>query len=308
MEILRDVVVLLVCMMAIGKGAAWLVDAAAKIAKRLGISELVIGLTVVAMGTSAPEFGVTVLAAVKGLGDISVGNIVGSNIFNLGFILGGTAIFRSLRTNVTVLRRDGLFLLSGTVLLSLFLWNLRLSRLEGTILFVLLFLYLGFLYSKREVGAMEPSEEPLRWTDPVRLVLGLGTVLGGSHFLVESAADLARLVGISEWVIGVTVVAAGTSAPEFATSVVAAVRGHHGISVGNLIGSDIFNMFGVLGLAAIIRTLPVDLSARSSLAALIFMVALVLVFVRTGWRISRREGVILVLVGLLRWIFDFVTK
>jgi len=123
---------------------------------------------------------------------------------------------------------------------------------------------------------------------------------------VEYAVDLAEVMGISEWVIGVTIVAAGTSAPEFATSMVAALRGHYGMSVGNLIGSDIFNMFGVLGLAGIMRNLPVDIGARSNLIILAMMVFVVLVFMRTGWQVSRREGLVLVGLGLARWIYSFL--
>lgn len=308
MEILKDVVIILVCIVALGKGASWLVDSAVAIAKRFGISELVIGLTVVAFGTSAPEFSVTILAAIKDAGDISVGNVVGSNIFNLGFILGGTAIIHNIKTNRMVLQRDGVFLLFGTILLTIFLYNLSVSRIEGIVLFVLLFIYIAFLFTNGKTKEVLPSSTEMdRWT-PVLLIVGLGTVLISSHFLVESAIDLARVIGVSEWIIGVTLVAAGTSAPEFATSVVAAFRGHHGLSIGNLIGSDIFNMFGVLGLASIIRTLSIDLSARSSLIALIFMVALVLLFIRTDWVISRREGFILVAIGLGRWTFDFLSK
>ena len=308
MEILKDVVIILVCIVALGKGASWLVDSAVAIAKRFGISELVIGLTVVAFGTSAPEFSVTILAAIKDAGDISVGNVVGSNIFNLGFILGGTAIIHNIKTNRIVLQRDGVFLLFGTILLTIFLYNLSVSRIEGIVLFVLLFIYIAFLFTNGKTKEVLPSSTEMdRWT-PVLLIVGLGTVLISSHFLVESAIDLARVIGVSEWIIGVTLVAAGTSAPEFATSVVAAFRGHHGLSIGNLIGSDIFNMFGVLGLASIIRTLSIDLSARSSLIALIFMVALVLLFIRTDWVISRREGFILVAIGLGRWTFDFLSK
>lgn len=308
MEILKDVVIILVCIVALGKGASWLVDSAVAIAKRFGISELVIGLTIVAFGTSAPEFSVTILAAIKDAGDISVGNVVGSNIFNLGFILGGTAIIHNIKTNRMVLQRDGVFLLFGTILLTIFLYNLSVSRIEGIVLFVLLFIYIAFLFTNGKTKEVLPSSTEMdRWT-PVLLIVGLGTVLISSHFLVESAIDLARVIGVSEWIIGVTLVAAGTSAPEFATSVVAAFRGHHGLSIGNLIGSDIFNMFGVLGLASIIRTLSIDLSARSSLIALIFMVALVLLFIRTDWVISRREGFILVAIGLGRWTFDFLSK
>jgi len=309
MDILKDIVTIFVCIVALGKGAAWLVNSATAIAKRFGISELVIGLTIVAFGTSAPEFGVTILAALKDIGDISVGNIVGSNIFNLGFILGGTAIIHNLKTDREVFQRDGIFLLFGTILLMIFLWNLNLAKIEGIILFSLLFIYIAFLYWNRAaVEVAHPSSKDFHPWRYVLLLVGFGMVAISSHFLVESAIDLAKVFGVSEWIIGVTIVAAGTSAPEFATSVVAAVKGHHGLSVGNLIGSDIFNMFGVLGLASIIRTLSIDLSARSSLIALIFMVALVLLFIRTGWVISRREGFILVAIGLGRWTFDFLSK
>ncbi|MCH7681303.1 calcium/sodium antiporter [candidate division KSB1 bacterium] len=308
MEILKDLGIILVCILAIGKGAAWLVDSAAKIAKRLGISELIIGLTVVAFGTSAPEFGVTILAALRGMGDLSVGNIVGSNIFNLGFILGGTAIVHSLKTSMLLIQRDGFFLLFGSVLLTGLLWNLQLNRIEGSILFGLLVLYIGYLYwSKQPVETEIPPDE-LRWWDPVLLLVGLGMVVGGAHFMVNAAVHLAEIFGISEWVIGATVVAAGTSAPEFATSLMAALRKRYGISVGNLIGSDIFNLFGVLGLAAILRDLPVDVGARMNLVILVMMVGLVLVFMRTGWVISRKEGIILVLIGLARWAYSFLVK
>lgn len=308
MQIWKDVVIILVSILVIGKGAAWLVDSAGKIAKRLGISELIIGLTVVAFGTSAPEFGVTILAALRGMGDISVGNIVGSNIFNLGFILGGTAIIHSLKTTRLVIYRDGLFLLFGALLLTVLLWNLQLNRIEGILLFSLLILYIGYLYWSRQPIDTEVPTGELRWWNPVLLFVGLGMVLGGSHFMVTSAVNVAKAFGISEWVIGATVVAAGTSAPEFATSLVAALRKQYGISVGNLIGSDIFNMFGVLGLAAILRDLPVNVGARMNLVILVMMVALVLVFMRTRWVISRKEGIILVLIGLSRWVYSFMVN
>jgi len=306
MEVFKDVLIIIICILIIAKGAAWLVDSAAKIARRFGISELVIGLTIVSMGTSAPEFGVTILAALRGMGDISVGNIVGSNIFNLGFILGGTAIVHSLKTNRTIIRRDGAFLFFGTILLTALLWDLSLSRIEGYVLFSLLLVYLVYLYWKKEALDSETPSGELHWWDPLLLLLGIGMVLSGSHFMVESAVDLAKLFGISEWVIGATIVAAGTSAPEFATSLVAALRRHYGISVGNLIGSDIFNLFGVLGLAAILRDLPVDIGARPNLIMLSIMVLIVLIFMRTGWQISRKEGIALVSMGLARWIFSFI--
>ena len=305
MIIIKDIVILLVSIIVIGKGAVWLVDAAARVAKHFGISELVIGLTVVAFGTSAPEFGVTILAAIRGMGDISVGNIVGSNIFNLGFILGGTAIIHSLKTSRTVVFRDGIFLLFGGILLSVFLWDLTLSKIEGIILFSLLVLYLLYLYVKKEsIEEEEPTHAMYRW-DPILLFVGIGLVIVGSHFLVESAVNIARFMGVSDWVIGATIIAAGTSAPEFATSLTAAMKSRYGMSVGNLIGSDIFNLFGVLGVAGMMRNLSVGHDAHINLIILSFMIAVVIIFMRTGWVVSRKEGIILVMIGLLRWIYSF---
>ena len=305
MIIIKDIVILLVSIIVIGKGAVWLVDAAARVAKHFGISELVIGLTVVAFGTSAPEFGVTILAAIRGMGDISVGNIVGSNIFNLGFILGGTAIIHSLKTNRTIVFRDGIFLLFGGILLSVFLWDLTLSKIEGITLFTLLVLYLLYLYFNKEtIETEEPTHAMYRW-DPILLFVGIGLVIVGSHFLVESAVNIARFMGVSDWVIGATIIAAGTSAPEFATSLTAAMKSRYGMSVGNLIGSDIFNLFGVLGIAGIMRNLSVGHDAHINLIILSFMIAVVLIFMRTGWVVSRKEGIILVTIGLLRWIYSF---
>ena len=305
MIIIKDIVILLVSIIVIGKGAVWLVDAAARVAKHFGISELVIGLTVVAFGTSAPEFGVTILAAIRGMGDISVGNIVGSNIFNLGFILGGTAIIHSLKTSRTIVFRDGFFLLFGGILLSVFLWDLTLSKIEGIVLFTLLVLYLLYLYFKKEtIETEEPTHAMYRW-DPILLFVGIGLVIVGSHFLVESAVSIARFMGVSDWVIGATIIAAGTSAPEFATSLTAAMKSRYGMSVGNLIGSDIFNLFGVLGVAGMMRNLSVGHDAQINLIILSFMIAVVLIFMRTGWVVSRKEGIILVMIGLLRWIYSF---
>ncbi|MCB0836357.1 MAG: sodium:calcium antiporter [Bacteroidetes bacterium] len=307
MAVLTDILIVIISILITAKGASWLVDSSIRIAKKLGISELVIGLTIVAAGTSAPEFGVTLLAAFRGMGDISVGNIVGSNVFNLGFILGGTAIIRNLSTNRKVVIRDGGFLLVGTLILTFFLWDLSLSMKEGSVLLIMLIVYLGHLFWNKEPIEHESEQDTVyNWYDPLLLILGLAMVIISSHFLVDSASDLAELAGISQWVIGATIVAAGTSAPELATSVVAAIKGNHGISVGNLLGSDIFNMYGVLSTAAIMRELPVDIEARSNMILLILMVILVIVFMRTNWRVSRMEGVFLIILGLSRWVYSFL--
>lgn len=309
MVIFIDSIILIFCLAIICKGAALLVDSSSKIARRLGISELIIGLTIVAFGTSAPEFGVTISAAIRGAGNISVGNIIGSNIFNIGIILGGAAIIRNLKTNDSIVYRDGFFLLVCSVVAVGMLWDLHLSRLEGMILFSLLIFYIANLYSSKQCNHnVEIDTGKLHARDILLLIAGLGMLLVGSHFLITSATNIARLVGISEWIIGATIIAAGTSMPEIATSIIAAIRGHNGISVGNLIGSDIFNVLGALGLAAIIRDLPFDMSARPSLLIYPFMVGIALLFLRTDWRLSRKEGIVLVLFGLARWTYSLLLQ
>lgn len=300
-----DILIIAVCIVALAFGSSWLVDSSVRIANWLKIPELVIGLTIVAFGTSAPEFGVTFLSAMKGMGDIAIGNVVGSNIFNLGFILGGTALIGTLKSSKPLVYRDGFFLLSGTVLLTFFLWDLSMTKIEGGILFALLFAYLAFLFIKKEPIEEIEINEKVHWYNFLLLPLGLGLILVGSHFLVESSVNVARIFGMSEWVIGATIVAFGTSAPELATSITAAAKGHHGISIGNLIGSDIFNMFGVLGVTGIIQNLNVDEGVRSNLILLIGMIVLTLLFLRTRWRLTRWEGGILLLIGAIRWYFSF---
>ncbi len=303
---LLDVFIVLISIVAIIFGSVWLVDSTVRVARKFKIPELVIGLTIMAMATSAPEFMVTIMSALRGIGDISVGNIVGSNIFNLGFILGGTAIFHSLKTDSRVTYRDGGFLLFGTLLLLVLLSDLTLDRHDGYILFSLLVIYLAYLFWKKEAPAPEAETGDMRPYDPLLIILGIAMVLAGAHFMVISARSLAEEMGISDWVIAATIVAAGTSAPEFAISLAAAIRRRYGLSVGNLIGSDIFNIFGVLGVAAIMnKELVIDSDSTFSLIMLSAMVFLVIIFMRTGWKISRKEGIVLVSIGLIRWIISF---
>jgi cation:H+ antiporter len=305
MNYVIDSIIIVATILGLWWGAVWVVEAASRIAKRLGISELIIGLTVVAMGTSAPEFAVTVGAALKGQGDISIGNVVGSNIFNLGFILGGVALVRAITTSRSLVYRDGTVMIGITFLLLFFLRDLTMDRWEGGILFLLLFIYIGYLIYSREPLEEDIPEGDFQWMDIPRLLAGLALIVTSGHYLVESASSLARAVGVSEWVIGVTIVAAGTSAPELVTSLIAILRGHYGISAGNLIGSDIFNLLGVLGLAALLKPMSIDSSAYSSLYILSGMVIMVVIMMRTGWKLSRWEGGILVGINIIRWIMDF---
>jgi cation:H+ antiporter len=232
--------------------------------------------------------------------------VVGSNIFNLGFILGGCVLFRELTTNRRLVYRDGFLLIAVTLLLVFFMWDNHLARWEGMVLFSGLIAYVALLLFKREsVDDEEIPEGEASWKDLLFLLLGIAGVVGGGHFLVHSASNIARLMSVSEWVIAVTVVAAGTSAPEFATSLMAAHKGRAGISLGNLIGSDLFNLMGVLGLAGILRPMAVDEASRSSVLMLVGMCVLVVILMRTGWRLRRWEGILLISLGLFRWILDF---
>lgn len=305
MDILINTFILILSVTALWLGAVWIVESATHIAKKLGISELVIGLTVVAFGTSAPEFAVTLTAALKNQPDISVGNIIGSNVFNLGFILGGVAMIRALSTSAKLVYRDSLILLGITLLLPLFLGDLTLQRWEGIILMLGLISYLGLLFFSKEQIDEEVLAGDFKWLDVIKLLAGLGLIIAGGHYLVQSASFMARLMGISEWVIAVTIVAAGTSAPEFATSLVAVVKGQHGLSVGNLIGSTIFNLLGVLGFAAILHPMNVSSAAYGESLMLIGLVFFVILMMRSGWRITRFEGTLLVLINLIRWIYIF---
>ncbi|MEQ9426150.1 MAG: calcium/sodium antiporter [Cyclobacteriaceae bacterium] len=307
LNILFNIFVLVVAIGFLWKGADELVEAASRIAATFGVSDLVIGLTVVAFGTSAPEFAVTLNASFNGLSDISVGNIVGSNIFNLGFIMGSVAMVKSIHANKKLIYRDGVFMILVTFLLLAFFWDLKLERWEGIVFFGLLVSYLAFLFIKKE-----PLEEDdfhadkATWKDAVILPITIAVVVLGGHLLVDSASFLARSAGISEWVIAVTIVAAGTSAPEMATSLAAVLKGKHGMSAGNLIGSDLFNILGVLGVAGMLNPLTVNPDAIGSLMMLSGMVMLVIIFLRTGWKLTRYEGMILFAIGLARWIFDFM--
>ncbi len=310
MEILIDSTILLICFMLMCQAAGWLVDSSARIARRLGVSNLIIGLTIVAFGTSAPELCVSVLAAIRGAGDISVGNIIGSNIFNIGIILGGVAIIRNLKTDDVMIHRDGFFLMVVTLVAVAMLWDLQLSRFEGVVLLLLLLFYLGNLYSSAKVSS---DEEPViadefRARDIWLLLFSMVLLIGSSHYLVDSACHLARTFGCSEWLIGATIIAAGTSLPELITSIVAAIRGNSGISIGNLIGSDIFNVLGILGLAGIIRDMQIEPSARISLLAYPAMVAIALLFLRTEWKLTRREGIVLILFGIARWVYSILVQ
>lgn len=295
-------------------GAGWIVDSAAAIARKLRISELVIGLTVVAMGTSAPEFLVTITAAFKNLSDISLANVVGSNIFNLGMILGIMACIKPIPTHPALLWRDGVVLWGVCLMVMLMSLDLSLGHFEGVVLLMAFLGYLGYLLSRARKMPLGPAESALvdevperdaRWWDGLKLLVGILAISLGSNFLVEGASSIALSLGVSQWAIGLTIVAAGTSLPELVTCLAAALKGKSDMLLGNLLGSDLFNFAGVLGVTCLLRPLTVSSAALPSLYVLAGAVLLVLVFMRTGWRISRTEGVVLILLNLGRWAMEF---
>ena len=305
--VLWDLGLALVAIGLLWKGADGVVFAAIRVARRFDLSEIVIGATVVALGTSAPEIVVTLIAALDGHHDIAVSNVVGSNIFNLGFILGGCAIFSVIPTGPTLVQRYALTLLASCVLLAvLILPDLTLSRVEGLSMILILLAFLA--YMARTDGEVSEGEEipesKAGGLDALLLLGALAAVVGGAYLLVKSAVSLAASFGMSEWAIGLIAVAAGTSLPELATSIVAIRRGRTALMAGTLIGSELFNVLGVLGLAALIHPMTINAIAWPNIVMMTVMVAVLLLFMRTGWRLTRVEGAFLILIAALRWSRD----
>jgi cation:H+ antiporter len=236
-------------------GATWLVRGGSAIAAAAGVSPLIVGLTIVAYGTSAPEMAVSVQASLNGAAAVSVGNAVGSNIFNVLFILGVSALIVPLAVDRALLRRDVWVMIGASFLVPLLAWNGVIGRAEGAglLLGAMLHAYWLIREARREPDAgSEPRGKPFRVGAAVMFIIGgLAALVLGAGWLVDSAMTMARAWGVSELIIGLTVVAAGTSLPEFATSVVAAMRGERDMAVGNVVGSNIFNILAVLGAAAV---------------------------------------------------------
>lgn len=258
MEILLQLVLLALGFMLLGKGADWFVEGAANIAAKFGISQLVIGLTIVAMGTSAPEAAVSIAASLKGSADITIGNIVGSNILNILVILGLSAVITPLILARSTARIEAPFVVAVTGLL---LYQGRdgvISFADGLVLIGVFALYLAYLYKMAMSGGSE--ENPLDVMSISKCIVytlgGLAVIIAGSEVTVNAATAIAVYVGLSERIIGLTIVALGTSLPELFTSVTAARMGNSGIAIGNIIGSNVFNILFVVGLSSLIVDIP----------------------------------------------------
>jgi cation:H+ antiporter len=288
-------------------GAEALVRGASKIALSFGVSPLVVGLTIVAFGTSAPELAVSLQSAQSGQVDIAIGNVVGSNIFNVLFILGASALIAPLVVNTQLIRQEVPVMIGASLLVWALAWDGEIGRFDGALLFVLIVAYTAFLVvqSRRETKATndEYAAEFGRkdgwdshWGMQVLLVLaGLAMLVVGSNLLVEAAVTFAKALGISELVVGLTIVAAGTSLPEVATSIMATIRGERDIAIGNVVGSNTFNLLAVLGASSLAAPFPLDVPPSVLAFDLPVMTAVAIacfpVFF-TGRRIARWEGVV----------------
>lgn len=290
-------------------GAEFLVRGAAQLAAAVGISPLIIGLTVVAFGTSAPELAVSMRSAMSGQAgaDIAVGNVVGSNIFNVLFILGLSAAIAPLVVSQRLVRVDVPLMIGASVLLLLLALDGKIGRLDGALLFtgILVYTLFAILQGRREsqaVAAEYAGEFSARPRTPAGYLINLGYIVGGlallvlgAHWLVDAAVDIARAFGVSELVIGLTIVAAGTSLPEVATSVMASIKGERDIAVGNIVGSNLFNILSVLGLAALVAPDGVNVAPSALRFDIPIMIAVAfacLPIFFTGYAIARWEGLL----------------
>ncbi|MDD6456484.1 MAG: calcium/sodium antiporter [Lachnospiraceae bacterium] len=259
MQIVLSVLMLVVGFVLLVKGADWFVDGAAALAGKLGIPQLVIGLTIVAMGTSLPEAAVSITSALHGSTGITVGNVVGSNIMNILVILGTSAVITNVRIQKSTLKYELPFMLLITVVfLVMGMLGGEFTRLDGVILLGFMIVYLIYLLNLAKKGTEEEEEfkdMPI-WKCVVGIVLGAVMIVGGSNLVVDGASDIASAMGISDRIIGLTIVAFGTSLPELVTSVSAAKKGNAGIAIGNIVGSNIFNILFVLGATALICPVP----------------------------------------------------
>lgn len=319
-----NVVLCLVGFVMLYYGAEWLVKGSSSLARSLGVTPIVIGLTVVAFGTSAPELVVSVISSIKGKSMIAVGNVVGSNICNIALVLGMAAIFQPITSHRSVIKRDIPLMLGISLYLLLLSLDSKLGRVEGATLFGGIILYTFFNYyiamkeskqaSTGELVATEFEVEEIEYVASrtrqiVLILVGIIGVVAGAQIVVESAVKIMKILGVSEKFIGLTIVAFGTSLPELATSVVAALRKEMDISIGNLVGSNVFNILSVLGAASLLTPIPIPGGFFESGLIIDYMVMILTSFLpwimmRKTLTVSRGNGLILLLcyVGYLVYL------
>ncbi len=314
-----DIIILVAGAAIILWGADRLTDGASALARRMHISETVIGLTVVAMGSSLPEFSVSLFSSIQGSGGMSAGNIVGSNLFNILFILGAVAMVKPLDIKpdtmwkdipLTILASLALFFLASDTILADQSSN-YLSRSDGGILILFFLIFLSYTYSiaktKAEHEPEDKAEEMPLWKLIGCLLLGFVCLIGGGEMLVQSGTSIARNFGVSETVIGLTILAGGTSLPEFAASLIAARKGSVGMAIGNVVGSCVFNIFFVLGVCSSVRPMMVSDISEVQFAVLIGSGILLWLFAHSKCQLERWEGGVMTLAYIAFIIYLIMT-
>ena len=316
--LMPDLAVLISGIVVLYFGAEWLVRGASRLASSLGVSPIVIGLTVVSLGTSAPELVVCLVAALQGNPGLAIGNVMGSNLANIGLILGLTSLVHPLEVKHRVVWREMPVMLLITFAIYPIAFDRVLSRMDGFMLLLVLLAYLVWVFRSGHPDEIKSSHGPrdsmatseeaaslLNLKDIGHVALGSAFLVLGGYCIVKGAVEVASALGISEVIIGLTVVAIGTSLPELATSLVAAMRQEVDIAVGNIIGSNIFNLTAIFGTTAIVRPIMIPETVLSrELAGVVFMSLLLLPILRNGWQIKRWEGALLltVYIGMGWWL------
>jgi cation:H+ antiporter len=302
MTMILDALLLIVGMAIVMWGADKFTEGASSVARRWKVSEMVIGLTIVSMGTSMPEFVVSFFSALNGKADMSVGNVVGSNIFNTLIIVGMSALMISMSLTKKLLTRDILFVILSSLILASLSYDGNITRADGFILLLCFGMYMiySFYVAKNEPSETEAGGNVYGWSKTLLyVVLGLGCLIGGGQLLVDSATKLAIACGMSERVVGLTILAAGTSLPELATSIVAARKGSKGIALGNAIGSNLFNILFILGTSSFICPLSINGIGLLDWVVLIGSAIVLFIFGGTEHKITKAEGAVMILIYLL---------
>lgn len=294
------------------KSADWLTNGAVGLATKLGISQIVIGLTIVAIGTSMPEFFVSIVSAIKGTPDLAVGNIVGSNIFNVLLIVGVAATVAPIAIQRATVRRDIPIAIVASIMLTFMMFDDNISRIDALILFAafIAFIWITLRNSKNDANEKDASTEKVipTWKSVLFIIFGLVGLVLGSNIFVDNASSLAHGWGISDAVIGLTIVAGGTSLPELATSAVAARKGDSGIAIGNVLGSNVFNILMILGLTGIISPMHIQNITYIDMAVMVISMVLFWLFSFTKLRVERWEGCVLIacFLGYITWLVSNV--
>lgn len=294
-----DYVLLIVGFVLLMKGADFFVDGSASVAKKLRIPTMIIGMTIVAMGTSAPECAVSIAASVKGSNTMAISNVIGSNIFNLMIVCGACALFTPLAVKVSTLKQEfPLSILAAVLLLGMGYFGMSLNRVEGVILLVVFILFLVWMVweakKARDNTEVEEIETLSGWKCLIYIVGGIIAIVIGGDLVVDSASAIAAAFGLSQTLIGLTIVAFGTSLPELVTSLVAAKKGETDMALGNVIGSNIFNILLVLGIAAAVSPMEVLMDNLIDDIILIAVSVLIWIFAWSKKKLNRMHGVIMI--------------